>query len=96
MSNIPKPLGKNIVVRVTPRQRKAGKILLPDRGNDAEQEGGGFDCEALAVGPDVKSIAVGDFVIAQGQGAKHRSASGEVFGIISEGQVLAIDTERRK
>jgi co-chaperonin GroES (HSP10) len=52
-----KPLGNHILVRAHKRD-KIGGILLPDKRKEME-----WKLEALDIGPDVKTVKVGDYVI---------------------------------
>jgi co-chaperonin GroES (HSP10) len=54
---IVKPLGNHILVRAHKRD-KIGGILLPDKRKEME-----WKLEALAIGPDVKNVKAGDYVI---------------------------------
>lgn len=82
-----KPLGNSIVVKAHQRD-KVGGIYLPDKRKEKE-----WSLEVICVGPDVKTIKSGDYIMCQPiQIVFFTNWIGieEGMGIITEDKVLGI------
>lgn len=51
------PLGNRVLVRLL-EQEQEGAIIIPEAAQDKEQQG-----EVLGIGPEVKHVALGDYVL---------------------------------
>jgi len=84
-----KPLADRLVARQAEAQAKtASGILLPDQAKEKVQV-----AEVLAVGKDVKEVAVGDKIVYSEYGPNRYKQDGAELLIMKEEDVLAVVKE---
>ena len=80
------PLADRIVAKnIEAESKSAAGILLPDSAKEKPQAG-----EVLAVGKDVKEVAVGDRILYAKYGPTEVKVEGEDLLLLKEEDVLAI------
>lgn len=78
------PLGTRLVVkRLAAAEETEGGIIIPDQAQTDKPE-----CMVLRVGPEVKSLSVGDVVLLDTYSPKNVEFDGHVYSIIEEDEVM--------